>query len=303
MAFYGWPLLQCQNSPITSAPNALLTQLHSGIRVLDIRLSVLDGKLVTFHGPYPERTSFAAILKTLHYFLSKEGSRECVVVSIKQESLVSPHFTKLVISEINSSPGGPGFWFTESNRIPTLGEVRGRCILFSRFGEPSTKGLGIHPDVWPDSKKEGFNWICGETIVRVSDWWRIWSFLAIPKKVKVSTSVLLPPPETTIAPLLGPPNAATSPSLSITFFSATSFPLALPSLVARGFGKGKLAVTGVNERVGIWLLHNFGDKGQEPRIRGWTFMDFYEDPIESAVVPLLVECNFRGRKIGEEGWC
>ena len=40
----------------------------------------------------------------------------------------------------------------------------------------------------------------------------------------------------------------------------------------------------------------------EPRIRGWTYMDFYEYPVESDVVSLLVECNFRGRKIGEEGW-
>jgi 1-phosphatidylinositol phosphodiesterase len=41
---------------------------------------------------------------------------------------------------------------------------------------------------------------------------------------------------------------------------------------------------------------------EEPRIRGWAFMDFYEDPVDAGVVPLLVECNFRGRKIGEEGW-
>jgi 1-phosphatidylinositol phosphodiesterase len=44
------------------------------------------------------------------------------------------------------------------------------------------------------------------------------------------------------------------------------------------------------------------EKADEPRIRGWAYMDFYEDPVESGVVPLLVECNFRGRKLGEEGW-
>lgn len=40
----------------------------------------------------------------------------------------------------------------------------------------------------------------------------------------------------------------------------------------------------------------------EPRIRGWAFMDYYEEPTESGVIPLLVECNFRGRRNGEEGW-
>lgn len=45
-----------------------------------------------------------------------------------------------------------------------------------------------------------------------------------------------------------------------------------------------------------------GGDGPGPRLRGWTFMDFYEDPIKSSIVPLLVEGNFKGRKSGEEGW-
>jgi 1-phosphatidylinositol phosphodiesterase len=106
-------------------------------------------------------------------------------------------------------------------------------------------------------------------------------------------------------------------------------------MIARGFGwpKWGLGVIGVNERVGRWLLGIFaGDapnpdarliprffnlntanpkkaqtirkKGaiDEPRIRGWAYMDFYQDPVESGIIPLLVECNFRGRKLGEEGW-
>jgi len=42
--------------------------------------------------------------------------------------------------------------------------------------------------------------------------------------------------------------------------------------------------------------------GQEPRIRGWVFLDFYSEPSGIEVVPLLIECNFLGRKKGEEGW-
>jgi len=173
------------------------------------------------------------------------------------------------------------------------------------------------------------------------------SFLSIPEKVSLSTSILLAPP--------------TSPSLSITFFSASSIPLALPPTIARGFGwpRWGLGVVGVNERVGEWLLRVFSRESrthshslcrtlhrprsrsrakvekqasepqdeedmteketheemgtasalgsgspqeEEIRIRGWAFMDFYENPVESGLVPLLVECNFRGRKVGEEGW-
>lgn len=177
MAFYGWPFSQCQPSPTASVPNPLLTQLHRGIRALDIRLSIIDGELIAFHGPYPQRTAFTAILATLHQFLtSVEGKSECILVSIKQEDQASPEFTTLVHSAIRSSAGGSAMWFTQLNRIPMLGEVRGRCVLFSRFGEPGQGGLGIHPDRWPDSAREGFDCMCGEAAVRVSDWY----FLFLP---------------------------------------------------------------------------------------------------------------------------
>ena len=320
MAFYGWPFSQCQSPPTSSKPDALLAQLRSGIRVVDIRLSIIGNKLITFHGPYPERTLFSDILNTFHQFLTGEGKSECIIVSIKQEDKASPVFGELVQSEIASSSGGHDLWFTESNRIPALGEVRGKCILFSRFGDPSASGLGIHPDIWPDSVKEGFEWNCGDTKVRVSDWYSITTFLSIPEKVKLSTEILLPPP----SPL-------DEHSLAITYFSASSIPLALPPVVAKGFGWPEwcLGVVGVNERVGTWLTdrlmgkqgvtsiqrrlseetssndnesgHDGGGR-ESARLRGWAFIDFYEDPTESSLVPLLVEGNFKGRKWGEEGW-
>lgn len=125
MAFYGWPISQCQ-SP--SPPNPLLHQLNSGIRALDLRLSIIDGKLIAYHGRYPQRTPFTSILATLYEFLlspSSPGQRETIVVSVKQEDTASSLFTALVQSDIAASEGGNNFWYTESNRIPTLGEVRG----------------------------------------------------------------------------------------------------------------------------------------------------------------------------------
>ena len=74
---------------------------------------------------------------------------------------------------------------------------------------------------------------------------------------------------------------------------------------------------GVNTKLGAWLLdqlagqsvldatkkcsHTVADS-EEPRIRGWTFLDYYLEPEGGNLVPLLVECNYRGRKEGEEGW-
>lgn len=120
------------------------------------------------------------------------------------------------------------------------------------------------------------------------------SFLAIPEKTTLATQNL-------VKPAVGP----TIPTLSISYFSAASFPLALPSTISRGFGwpGAGFGVEGVNRRVGNWLLRTFSCEGKklgskpgegEPMIRGWTFMDFYEYPEDQGVVPLLIECNFRG---------
>ncbi|CDO68891.1 hypothetical protein BN946_scf185000.g34 [Trametes cinnabarina] len=323
MAFYGWPISQCQ-SPETP----LEVQLHSGIRVLDVRLAVVDGRLIAYHGIFPQRTSFQTILGIIHAFLTAPPtSRETLVLSIKQEDFTKtplPLFSRLVHDEIMRGPGGRDMWFLE-NRIPKLGEVRGRVVMLSRFGgdgsewEGGLEGLGIHPTAWPDSEKEGFTWTLKGTLVRTHDWYNIPSFLHIPEKVELATQILLPPPN-------NPP----FPVLNITFFSAASFPLAFPPLVAKGFGwpRWGMGIEGVNGRVGSWLLDKLsgggksgadaGKKGsrrswesnkqqeqrmvEDVRIRGWALMDYYAEPDYGAVVPLLVECNYRGRKKGEEGW-
>ena len=174
MAFYGWPISQCQ-----SATTPLSVQLTDGIRVLDIRLAIKYGHLVAYHGQYPQRATFQSILSDLHAFLTSPSSaRETIVVSMKQEDYdtQSPEaFSILVREEIEAGPGGKGMWFLE-NRVPTLGEVRGKVIMFSRFGGDGTawdgglEGMGIHPTNWPDSANEVFSWTCKDVLVRTQDW-------------------------------------------------------------------------------------------------------------------------------------
>ncbi|OJA07601.1 hypothetical protein AZE42_06270 [Rhizopogon vesiculosus] len=294
MAFYGWPISQCQSQ---STP--LERQLHAGIRVLDIRLAIVDSRLISYHGIYPERAPFAEILSTVHTFLTTPStSRETIVMSIKQEDSDTRRFSKLVREEIITSPGGLGMWYLE-NRIPTLGEVRGKVVMFSRFGDNGydwdNGAIGIHPPIWPDSDKLGFTWNCQNTMVQTQDWYAIPSFLYIPEKVALSTDILAT-------------NRDSCPTLSISFFSASSIPLAFPPTIARGFGwpQWGIGFEGVNTRVGKWILAQFekceekGGVDGDPQIRGWALLDFYEDPL--GIVPLFVECNFRGRKNGEEGW-
>ncbi|KAK0502687.1 PLC-like phosphodiesterase [Armillaria luteobubalina] len=300
MAFYGWPISKCQ-SPTTP----LAVQLQSGIRVLDIRLAVINSRLIAYHGIYPQRTPFKDIQTAIHDFLTApETSRETIVMFMKQEDFATTKpstFSRTVHREMLDGPGGRDMWFLE-NRVPNLGEVRGKVVLVSRFGgngdgwEGGLEGLGIHPTTWPDSAKDGFTWECKDTHVRTHDWYAIPSFLSIPEKFALSTDILVHPP------------ADTQPwkTLSITFFSAASFPLATPPAVAQGFGwpRWGLGVEGVNSRVGRWLLDLLSDTEPKPaqvRLRGWALMDFYSDP-EHALAELLVECNYRGCRAGEEGW-
>jgi 1-phosphatidylinositol phosphodiesterase len=174
MAVYGWPISQCQ-----SATTPLSVQLTDGMRVFDIRLGIKDKHLFAYHGQFPERTAFQAILGDLHAFLTAPSSlRETVVVSIKQEDFAtqSPKtFSALVRAEMEAGPGGMSMWFL-ANHVPTLGEVRGKAILFSRFGgdgagwDGGLEGMGIHPTNWPDSSKEIFSWTCKDVLVRTQDW-------------------------------------------------------------------------------------------------------------------------------------
>ena len=174
MAFYGWFYSQCQTHD-----TPLDVQLKSGIRVIDVRLAVVDSRLYAYHGWYPQYATFQEILAIIHAFLTAPETRsETIVMSIKQEDFEKtppPRFSALVHDELYNGPGGRDMWFLE-NRIPTLGEVRGKVIMFSRFGgngdgwENGLEGLGIHPSRWPDSEKQGFTWDCKNTIVRTHDW-------------------------------------------------------------------------------------------------------------------------------------
>jgi 1-phosphatidylinositol phosphodiesterase len=237
----------------------------------------------------------------------------------------SPQFSRLVHDAIFSPPSSRDLWYLE-NRIPTLGEVRGKIVLFSRFGkdgedwEGGLNGIGIHPPIWPDSRQEGFEWEIENARVRVQDWYAIPSFLSIPEKAKVAVEMLHPKP----AP-------KGKQDLAITFLSAARIPFALPSTVACGFGWSRfmLGVEGVNSRVGTWLLRQLaggddvgekkpqllrpqgadtqetlidedesGTSEKKPdrptdnnRLRGWVLMDFIRDPCNLGIIPLLIEFN------------
>ena len=123
-----------------------------------------------YHGPRPQRSNLRTLLETVDTFLHLHPT-ETVLLSIKEESPpFHPHFSSLVYQAFIPHLAR---WFL-GDRIPTLGEVRGKGMLVSRFDRQGEKewleGMGAHPSTWPDSRREGFEWFCAGTRVRTQDW-------------------------------------------------------------------------------------------------------------------------------------
>jgi hypothetical protein len=84
-------------------------------------------------------------------------------MSLKQEQGDQDAFIKLLfLSYVDQSPAskdgrlaaGKSRWFLE-DRVPNLGEVRGKIVMLSRFVIAESYGFsgGISPPIWPNSQK------------------------------------------------------------------------------------------------------------------------------------------------------
>lgn len=126
-------------------------QLSMGVRFLDIRLRHCNNQLKVYHGPIDQRQDFTGILNQTTRFLSINPS-ECIIMSIKEEYTSSGNnesFEQAFLRYVNN-PAYKSYWW-RNRYIPTLGEVRGKIVLFRRFnGAPEVSG-GIDMSHWPDN--------------------------------------------------------------------------------------------------------------------------------------------------------
>jgi len=110
-----------------------------GVRFLDIRLRVVKSELIgklqfqvpadeaVYHGERNQRTTFIAVLADLLSFLASHPT-ETVIMSLKDEKR-HEDFSRLLWLDMVKYRD---IWFLE-NRVPTLGEVRGKAIIMGRF--------------------------------------------------------------------------------------------------------------------------------------------------------------------------
>lgn len=284
-------------------------QLRDGIRFFDIRLKAQVGEVRCYHGVQNENSTLQEQLGWITNFL-KAHPRETVVVSVKQEDEDADDFAKLVYDAFNAEPN---LWRYDET-LPTLGDARGRGVLFTRFSRKNDgefpNGLGIHPDTWPDNRHEGFDWNCNGIPFRIHDWYGLDGPQQVGAKADAVTNFLN---STTDVRESG--NGNNHP-YSLAFASASKFPATTPAVVAKGDDAGGLggvvsqgaaffanltggagasapttAGEGVNSRLTRWLLQRARD-GKRPRAT--VMLDFYQEAGsgDAGVAGLLAAMNF-----------
>ena len=113
-------------------------QLDNGARFLDVRLELKGGQLKVVHGIVDERDTFSNIIEVCRKFLNKHNS-ETIIMSVKEENLAEKgEFVKAVEKEIDKDKN---LWYLTGD-IPTLEQVRGKIVLFSRY-EGNNYGVSL----------------------------------------------------------------------------------------------------------------------------------------------------------------
>lgn len=177
-------------------------QLNNGIRFLDIRVQPQDPNnlaaegLILVHSAFPVSLTGNKYFRTLVNHLNKfldENPTETVIISLKREGV--GRATDQQLSQIlnHHYTQDSARWFT-GNRIPALGEVRGKIVVIRRFGlhdslkgENDGTGLYIDAESWPDNCADG---VCTSGEIRVQDFYEVAESTNIEKKIAFSTDQL-----------------------------------------------------------------------------------------------------------------
>ncbi len=183
------PSVRCQVASLNE-------QLHNGVRFFDFRVQPespndlsKDG-LILVHAVWSVSLHHTKYLRDLVHqmisFLDNHPS-ETLIISIKREGM--GRSTDQQLSQIlhKHYTTDKERWFTE-NRIPRLGEVRGKIVVIRRFklhddltSENPGTGRCIDAQSWPDNCADG---MCSSGEIRVHDFYTVKETMNIDKKIK-----------------------------------------------------------------------------------------------------------------------
>lgn len=119
----------------------LETQLESGIRFLDLSLKHTgDTNLKAYTGLTDLDVSFIDVIKRVHEFL-KKNPEEVVLVKISEHSSDSGNFGYAIKTSIEEAGLSDIIFDGSKNTNPTLGEARGKIIIFSDYNGTKWKTI------------------------------------------------------------------------------------------------------------------------------------------------------------------
>lgn len=146
-------VMRCQETSISQ-------QLEDGYRYLDFRVAVEeteDGdKLKLVHNfaschvagnLFSDYLYFDDAVADVYTFLQKHASETVIInIKIEDEDYTTADIQKLLLEQVRSNKD---YWYTE-DEIPTLGDVRGRIILATRFSDDMASEITGLNMIWPE---------------------------------------------------------------------------------------------------------------------------------------------------------
>lgn len=285
---YPYQVFRCQSASI-------MASLNAGVRFFDLRFALdpTGTKLVFFHSQalMSETATVDDVVAAFYYWLDKHPS-ETVILSFQYESSTIANATfdssvQLMLFDILNSTTAARYIQQTHDMLPSLGEARGKVVLFKRFDldqlpgeyEETLPGLRLSPSLWTDDDSNftlTYNTALNLTAY-VEDYYEPDDLgenstvaANVAAKVKATTMHL---------------HMATSrkyshaaDSLFITFLSAehvTTTPVAVtPEVMAVGAGNSTTPLGGVNQQI-LPVL-----KGYRGQRMGVVVVDFWDQPVD-----------------------
>ena len=163
-------------------------QLEMGVRFLDIRCNQNNDACTIHHGRVYLFQNLNDILDDVYGFIdSAPGGREAIIMSIKHPESSDDGINTLKFHEVLQRyiDKNPSKWYTE-NKIPKIGEVRGKIVLLRRFASPIPFGINAY-NKWPDNT-DGF-WLNDAGVgLAVQDYYNVSIFKSYDDKKRMVKS-------------------------------------------------------------------------------------------------------------------
>ncbi|ROV94498.1 hypothetical protein VSDG_05893 [Cytospora chrysosperma] len=265
---YPYQVFRCQSSSI-------MASLNAGVRFFDLRFA-LDPpgtKLVFFHSQalMSETATVDDVVVAFYYWLDKHPS-ETVILSFQYESSTIANATfdstvQLMLFDILNSTTAARYIQQTHDVLPSLGEARGKVVLFKRFDLDQLPG---------DNITLAYNTALNLTAY-VEDYYEP-DDLGDSSTVAANIAAKINATTMHLQMATSREYSYAADSLFITFSSAehvTTTPVAVtPEIMAVGAGNSTTPLGGVNQQI-LPVL-----KGYRGQRMGVVVVDFWDQPVD-----------------------